>query len=738
TDTIKLGKKIGSGAQAEIFKAQCGLDDVVVKRFLDMTHSSTKQEVEILKQLTHKHIVQFYYVHHDMLVMEYVEGGSLANAIVGRTLQSWEVKTRIAKDISLGLAYLHCQGIIHCDIKSSNILLTEHKEARICDFGLAMRTGDRGGGGTLQWMAPELLWNPPQYTEKSDVYALGMVIWEMASGSTRPYREHTPDGVVYCILNGILEEYSDDTPKAYSACIQMCWSLTSEGRPAAVNILPDIEQSPNQQDEPEQQQRGVIETDDKVHYLKALKQYFKTSKSPGFMDILKNNGMLLDNKMMDWFDGSTGGHGSAKAMLQMGTMYYHSASRGVEQDYGAAMEWYLAASEAGVAAAMLKLSQMYQHGRGVERDANKELWWYCKAEEAVNMHGKHNHRIIHHENAISEHHGRTMEWFRNTAAVGPATDKLDIGYMYISGEHLEQDDGKAMEWFLKATHDGNATAMYYIGIMYIVGRGVEQDFGKAMEWLLKAGNAGNVDAMQCIGVMYNTGRGVEQDYGKAMEWLLRAGDAGHVDAMQNIGVLYNTGRGVEQDYGKAMEWCLKASDAGNVDAMQNIGVMYNTGQGVEQDYGKAMEWFLKASDAGNVDAMQNIGVMYNTGQGVEKDYGKAMEWFFKASDAGNAAAKFSIGFMFYSGEVVEPDYSMALDWYLEASDAGNVDAMFYIGNMYEKGLEVEQDYGKAREWYLKSGSTSNADRVLKTEEESLNNHREMQNIGVHHHPACID
>ncbi|KAF9945463.1 hypothetical protein BGZ72_001311, partial [Mortierella alpina] len=83
-DHIKLGKKIGHGAQAEIFKAnygRTGLDEVVVKRFLDSKHKSTKQEVAIIQQITHKNIVQFYHVHHDMIVMEYVEGGNLAEAI---------------------------------------------------------------------------------------------------------------------------------------------------------------------------------------------------------------------------------------------------------------------------------------------------------------------------------------------------------------------------------------------------------------------------------------------------------------------------------------------------------------------------------------------------------------------------------------------------------------------------------------------------------------------------------
>ncbi|KAF9271716.1 hypothetical protein BGZ68_003163, partial [Mortierella alpina] len=487
TDNIKLGKKIGSGAQAEIFKAKCGLDEVVVKRFLDSKHKSTKQEVAIIQGLTHKHIVQFYHVHHDMIVMEYIEGGNLAEAIVEKALKNWEVKTQIAKHISLGLAYLHSQGIIHCDIKSSNVLLTEHKEARICDFGLAMRVGESGGGGTLQWMAPELLQTPPQYTGKSDVYALGMVMWEMASGSTRPYQEHTPDGVIWCIINGVLEEYPENTPREYADCIQVCWKQVPEERPAAVDILVDIELPSDRQGQPQQQQqRSAANKGEKVHYLKAL----------GFMDILKNGNMLDIGKTMDWFNSSAGGS-EAEAMFKMGAMYYSGGS--VQRDYGKAMEWCLAASEAGVPVAMLKISQMYQYGRGVEQDDREAASWYCKAEEAVIEQGRLNNRIVHHDAGVSEHHRRSMEWFRDAVDVGTAATNRQIGNTYHNGDYLEQDYSKALRWFLKANDSGDANAMFNIGIMYTKGRGVEQDDGKAMEWYLKASNAGNAHAMSNIG-----------------------------------------------------------------------------------------------------------------------------------------------------------------------------------------------------------------------------------------------
>ena len=333
-----MGKKIGHGAQAEIFKAKygrTGLEEVVVKRFLDSRHKSTKQEVAIIQQLTHRHIVQFYHVHHDMIVMEYVEGGNLKDAIVGKALTSWEGKTQIAKDISLGLAYIHSQGIIHCDIKSSNILLTDHKEAKICDFGLAMKVGESGGGGTLQWMAPELLQDPPQHTAKSDVYALGMVMWEMASELTQPYRGHTPDGVTNCILHGILEEYPDNTPEAYADCIQKCWMLDPNKRPAAMDVLPDIVHSLHEQDAPEQQQKSVVKNGTMEYYFKALTKTFNTKESVGFMEILKDGGMFRDTKTMDWFDSFAGGSGSAKAMFKMGNvLFWPWCAVGLWRGYG--------------------------------------------------------------------------------------------------------------------------------------------------------------------------------------------------------------------------------------------------------------------------------------------------------------------------------------------------------------------------------------------------------------------
>ena len=117
-----------------------------------------------------------------------------------------------------------------------------------------------------------------------------------------------------------------------------------------------------------------------------MERSFKTSKSAAFIEILKNSGMIGDDRTIDWFDTSTGASGSAKVMFKMGTMYY--AGYGVHFDYGETLKWYLVASEAGIAVAMLKISQMYQYGCGVDQDGSEATTCYHRREEALHEQGR--------------------------------------------------------------------------------------------------------------------------------------------------------------------------------------------------------------------------------------------------------------------------------------------------------------------------------------------------------------
>ncbi|WVZ79203.1 hypothetical protein U9M48_026811, partial [Paspalum notatum var. saurae] len=155
-----------------------------------------ENELDLLGRIRHPNIVSLlgFCVHegNHYIVYELMEKGSLETQLHGPShgsALSWHIRMKIALDMARGLEYLHehCSPpVIHRDLKSSNILLDSDFNAKISDFGLAVTSGniDKGSmklSGTLGYVAPEYLLDG-KLTEKSDVYAFGVVLLELLMG----------------------------------------------------------------------------------------------------------------------------------------------------------------------------------------------------------------------------------------------------------------------------------------------------------------------------------------------------------------------------------------------------------------------------------------------------------------------------------------------------------------------------------------------------------------------------
>ncbi len=124
-----------------------------------------------------------------MLLMEWMEGGSVHLALSNCSVEPLLPRLRVsmAREIADGLQYLHSNGIIHRDIKSHNVLLTSDGHAKLCDFGLAkLRTltvaslsSTSSVVGTYAWSAPEVILHGDEHSPASDVYSMGIVMWEL-------------------------------------------------------------------------------------------------------------------------------------------------------------------------------------------------------------------------------------------------------------------------------------------------------------------------------------------------------------------------------------------------------------------------------------------------------------------------------------------------------------------------------------------------------------------------------
>ncbi|KAG8391855.1 hypothetical protein BUALT_Bualt01G0230400 [Buddleja alternifolia] len=197
--------KIGQGGFGTVYKGR--VEDgtlVAVKRAKKIAYdkhlgTEFQTEVQTLAKVEHLNLVKFYgFLEHEderILVVEYVPNGTLRehlDCLQGNVLD-FASRIDIAIDVAHAVTYLHTytdHPIIHRDIKSSNILLTEHLRAKVADFGFARLAADGESGethvstqvkGTAGYLDPEYL-KTYQLTEKSDVYSFGVLLVELVTG----------------------------------------------------------------------------------------------------------------------------------------------------------------------------------------------------------------------------------------------------------------------------------------------------------------------------------------------------------------------------------------------------------------------------------------------------------------------------------------------------------------------------------------------------------------------------
>ena len=210
-------EQLGEGGMAIVYKAyDTRLErDVAVKvirtekltiETMGKTLKRFEREAKVLAKLTHPNIVPITdYGEHDekpYLVMPYLPGGTLKQKL-GKPIP-WEDSVRLLIPIARALHYAHQQGIIHRDVKPSNILITQSGEPMLTDFGIAKilldteetadLTGTGMGVGTPEYMSPEQF-QGKGVDARTDVYSLGVVLYEMVTGR-KPYQADTPAAVL--------------------------------------------------------------------------------------------------------------------------------------------------------------------------------------------------------------------------------------------------------------------------------------------------------------------------------------------------------------------------------------------------------------------------------------------------------------------------------------------------------------------------------------------------------------
>lgn len=254
---------IAKGGEGTIYLANWHGMKIIVKVPLNpnlVDNVSVQRELHVLQTVTHPYVLNLLgqVPSKGWLLLPYMEKKSLSSVIFPPSEESltWTQKLNISWRMASGLECLHKNGILHCDIKSDNILLDENYDPKIADFGTAQIKNrpelQSSWGGSIEYWSPELrdwiTWFPPNdltmcfpevegkkkpsgvppFSESSDVYALGTVFWEISEH----YRAQSE--VKFRMRRF---KIAPTTPLIYRKWIERCRSKDPNERPAASAIF---------------------------------------------------------------------------------------------------------------------------------------------------------------------------------------------------------------------------------------------------------------------------------------------------------------------------------------------------------------------------------------------------------------------------------------------------------------------------------------------------------------------
>ena len=244
----KIIRPVGYGGMAQVFLAHDEMLDrnVAIKMLRDQFLSDNElleqfqREAKSAARLVHPYIINIYDVvsegDNQYIVMEYVDGVTLKEYMQEHKL-SLNAMLEIGVRLADALQHAHSHHIIHCDIKPQNILLDKNMNPKIADFGIAKMVTNqtmvysKAVMGSVHYISPEQA-SGGKITASSDVYSLGVVLFEMLTGQV-PYKGTTAVAVAMMHVEKPiprLKDFMEDVPEGLQEIIDKALAKQAEGR----------------------------------------------------------------------------------------------------------------------------------------------------------------------------------------------------------------------------------------------------------------------------------------------------------------------------------------------------------------------------------------------------------------------------------------------------------------------------------------------------------------------------
>ncbi|KAF9150013.1 hypothetical protein DFQ26_001729, partial [Actinomortierella ambigua] len=395
--------------------------------------------------------------------------------------------------------------------------------------------------GTLRWRAPELMSDCPRYSPASDIYALGMVLWEMAASCPDPFRDLDSMTIVHHVCSGGRETIPDDTPQDLQHWIERCWHQNPSERPRAVEMVHfELEGIDTLVRDGDTVFDLSISTDHEHHVLlpsslEAESDTFSTKSHDqippvcSFDNEFKCNG---ENRELD-----VGRDSVSSAVVSMSTI-------------------------------MLRLSEEAHDciGRVVARDKHAQFMlgcWSINGEEGIDVDPQDAHHwlklaaegpgaiveasrllgmLFEQGLGVFKNPKQALVHYNDAARLGDFPAQLKLAAVYRTGKYVvAQDPCQSYYWMSQASESGNAVAEYGLGWHHELGFGTTKNLPKAISLYRQASKKGHREANNRLGWLYQLGQGVSRDHAKAVYHYRDAAKLGHIEAHFHLYALHARG-----------------------------------------------------------------------------------------------------------------------------------------------------------------------------------------------------
>jgi hypothetical protein len=625
-------------------------------------------EARVQARLSHPHIAHIQDFLEEggrfAILMEWIPGGTVADVIDrARGPLSIEQTLRWAGQALEALDFAHRHGVVHRDVKPANLMLDGVGDIKVTDFGIAIALGagrlttTGKSVGTPQYMSPEQIMRPQSVDHRTDVYSMGVVLYEMLAGrvpfdadtdytlqrlhieapppSLRNLNPLVPEWLESVVLQCLAKSPDD----RFAGCASVAAALSRRQAPTVPVATRAAERIPRAPTELAQSAEEVVEKP-AVRHPDERPRLEPKSRSRRWISLVVSGFAVAGLVLVWWWVRLKPQNvaGSPAAQVEQGKRASapHSAAPVTAQGRDLGGGWTLIGEPPRPPAApdgdwvdrppALAYRELNTQRNSVVAAIRARDW--PKADSLIDG-------LL----AKFPTDAEALEW-RKLMSEGRKSDLIAKLNPQRAPDSFVPQPGNGQTVPPEATKKANPD-----------GTRVQAPDGKLIDFPAGMDDAAIEAAMQKLYPPKQSAQNLDeiaeraqaaytrQDYATAAPLYQQLADSGQAGAMDRLGTMHFNGFGFTQSDPEAVAWFRKAAGAGNAPAMTWLGFMYENGRGAAQDDFQAAAWYRTAAESGDAGAMGRLGLMYARGRGVAKDAAEALAWYGKAAALGDANAK---------------------------------------------------------------------------------------------------